>query len=119
VSFRIYEQVKCITAPGDNALWFMYEPVLMSKRSFNKLNKQQQDVLLKAGKKSEEYFNTESKKLDQEMVETFKKNNVEVVTLTPEEYDAWIKIAEASSYKQFASEVSDGKKLIDAALAVK
>src|SRR6266498_3516049 len=29
VSFRIYEQVKCLTAPGDNALWFMYEPVLM------------------------------------------------------------------------------------------
>src|SRR5215217_5472198 len=29
VSFRIYEQVKCVTAPGDNALWFMYEPVLM------------------------------------------------------------------------------------------
>src|SRR5215213_2556579 len=56
VSFRLYEQVKCITAPGDNALWFMYEPVLMSKKAFNKLNKQQQDVLLKAGKKSEEYF---------------------------------------------------------------
>ena len=33
VSFRIYEQVKCITAPGENALWFMYEPVLMSKRA--------------------------------------------------------------------------------------
>jgi TRAP-type C4-dicarboxylate transport system substrate-binding protein len=119
VSFRIYEQVKCVTAPGDNALWFMYEPVLMSKRSFNKLNKQQQEVLLKAGKKSEEYFNQESKKLDQEMVEAFKKNNVEVATLTPEEYDAWIKIAQQSSYKQFASEVSDGKKLIDAALSVK
>ena len=56
VSFRIYEQVKCVTAPGENALWFMYEPVLMSKGSFDKLNKQQQDVLLKAGKKSEEYF---------------------------------------------------------------
>ncbi len=35
VSFRIYEQVKCVTAPGDNALWFMYEPVLISKRSFS------------------------------------------------------------------------------------
>src|SRR6188508_3396874 len=56
VSFRIYEQVKCITAPGDNALWFMYEPVLMSKRAFDKLNKEQQAVLLKAGKMSEEYF---------------------------------------------------------------
>jgi TRAP-type transport system periplasmic protein len=119
VSFRLYEQVKCITAPGDNALWFMYEPVLMSKRSFDKLNKQQQEALLKAGKKSEEYFNKESKKLDDEMVATFKKNNVEVVTLTPQEYDAWLKIAQESSYKTFASEVSDGKKLIDAALAVK
>jgi TRAP-type transport system periplasmic protein len=119
VSFRLYEQVKCITAPGDNALWFMYEPVLMSKRNFNRLNKAQQDALMQAGKKSEDYFNTESKKLDEQMVEAFKKNNVEVVTLTPEEYDAWLKIAQESSYKQFSSEVSDGKKLIDMALSVK
>ena len=111
--------MKCITAPGDNALWFMYEPVLMSKRSFNKLNKQQQEALIKAGKKSEEYFNGATKKLDTDMAEIFKKNNVEVVTLTPAEYDAWIKVAQESSYKQFASEVSDGKKLIDQALAVK
>src|SRR5215510_1768388 len=119
VSFRIYEQVKCITAPGDNALWFMYEPVLMSKRSFNRLNKEQQDALIKAGKKAEDYFNKATKGLDDEMVATFKKNNVEVVTLTPAEYDAWVKIAQDSSYKQFAAEVSDGKKLIDEALAVK
>ena len=119
VSFRLYEQVKCVTAPGENALWFMYEPVLMSKRSFEKLSKPQQEALLKAGKKSEEYFNAESKKLDDEMVATFKKNNVEVVTMTAEEYDAWLKVAQESSYKTFASEVSDGKKLIDAALAVK
>src|SRR5581483_11302173 len=51
VSFRIYEQVKCLTAPGENALWFMYEPVLMSKKTFNRLNKKQQDVLLAAGRK--------------------------------------------------------------------
>jgi TRAP-type C4-dicarboxylate transport system substrate-binding protein len=119
VSFRLYEQLKCITAPGENALWFMYEPVLMSKRSFEKLNKQQQEALLKAGQKSEDYFNQESKKLDDEMVQAFKKNNVEVVTMTPEEYDAWIKIAQESSYKQFSSEVPDGKKLIDMALSVK
>jgi TRAP-type C4-dicarboxylate transport system substrate-binding protein len=119
VSFRIYEQVKCITAPGDNALWFMYEPVLMSKRSFNRLNKQQQDALTTGGKKAEGYFNKATKGLDDEMVATFKKNNVEVVTLTPAEYDAWVKIAEESSYKQFAAEVPDGKKLIDEALAVK
>jgi TRAP-type C4-dicarboxylate transport system substrate-binding protein len=119
VSFRIYEQVKCITAPGDNALWFMYEPVLMSKKSFDKLNKAQQDALLKAGKKSEEYFQKASRGLDEKLVKVFKEHNVEVINMTPEEYNAWIDVAKKSSYAEFAKAVPEGKKLIDEALAVK
>src|SRR6184192_368112 len=119
VSFRIYEQVKCLTAPGDNALWFMYEPVLMSKKSLTRLNKKQQDVLLQAGKKSQQFFAEKAKGLDDEMVKVFKDHNVEVVTLTPQEYDAWLKVAEKSSYAEFAKDVPNGKKLIDEALSVK
>jgi hypothetical protein len=52
-------------------------------------------------------------------VQAYKKNNVEVVTMTPAEYDAWIKVAQESSYKGFSSEVPDGKKLVDMALSVK
>ena len=111
--------MKCITAPGDNALWFMYEPVLMSKKTFMRLNKKQQDVLMQAGRKSQEFFAREGKKLDDQMVKVFKDHNVEVVTLTPAEYDAWLKVAEKSSYAEFAKEVPNGKKLIDAALSVK
>jgi TRAP-type transport system periplasmic protein len=119
VSFRIYEQVKCLTAPGDNALWFMYEPVLMSKKNFNRLNKKQQDVLLQAGKKSQQFFADKAKGLDDEMVKVFKDHNVEVVTLSPQEYEQWVKVAEKSSYAEFAKEVPNGKKLIEEALSVK
>ena len=119
VSFRIYEQVKCLTAPGDNALWFMYEPVLMSKKSFNRLNKKQQDVLMQAGKKSQQFFAEKAKGLDDEMVKVFKDHKVEVVTLTPAEYDEWVKVAQKSSYAEFAKDVPNGKKLIDEALSVK
>ena len=119
VSFRIYEQVKCLTAPGDNALWFMYEPVLMSKKSFTRLNKKQQDVLLQAGKKSAQFFAEKAKGLDDEMVKVFKDHKVEVITLTPQEYEQWIKVAEKSSYAEFDKEVPNGKKLIDEALSVK
>ncbi len=119
VSFRVYEQVKCLTAPGENALWFMYEPVLMSKKSFNRLNKKQQDVLLAAGKKSEAYFAKEAKGLDDQMVKVFKDNKVEVVTMTPAEYDQWLEVAKKSSYAEFAKSVPNGQKLIDQALAVK
>ena len=119
VSFRIYEQVKCLTAPGENALWFMYEPVLMSKKSFDRLDRKQQGALIAAGKKSQAYFAKEAKGLDDEMVKVFKANKIEVVTLTPAEYDQWVKVARESSYAEFAKEVPDGQKLIDAALGVK
>src|SRR3954471_24526222 len=119
VSFRIYEQVKCVTAPGDNALWFMYEPVLMSKKAFTRLDKKQQEVLLQAGKKSQQFFADKAKGLDDEMVKVFKDHNVEVVTLTPQEYDLWLKVAEKSSYAEFSKDVPNGKKLIDEALSVK
>lgn len=119
VSFRLYEQIKCLTAPGDNALWFMYEPVLISKRAWDKLNPAQQGALMAAAKKSEAYFAAESKGLDDKMVDAFKKANVEVVTMTDAEADAWRAVAQRTSYKAFADKVPGGKELIDKALSVK
>ncbi|MGD9670342.1 MAG: TRAP transporter substrate-binding protein DctP [Hyphomicrobiaceae bacterium] len=119
VSYRLYEQVKCLTAPGANALWFMYEPILMSKRSFDGLKPEQQKAIMEAGKKAEQYFVGEAKKLDEKMIETFKKAGVEVVEMSKENYDAWLEIAKKSSYKEFADKVPTGQKLIDEALAVK
>ena len=119
VSFRLYEQLKCVTAPGENALWFMYEPVLISLKSWNKLDDKQKKALMDASKKAEDFFEGESKKLDEKMVDTFKKNNVEVITMTDAEADAWRAIAKKTSYKEFADKVPGGKKLIDEALSVK
>jgi TRAP-type C4-dicarboxylate transport system substrate-binding protein len=118
-SFRLYEQLKCVTAPGDNALWFMYEPLLMSKASFDKLNDAQKKAIMAAAKKAEDYFAGESKKLDEKMIDSFKKANVEIVTMTSAQADDWRKIAEKTSYKTFSEKVPGGKALIDKALAVK
>ncbi|WP_372980624.1 TRAP transporter substrate-binding protein DctP [Marinobacter sediminum] len=118
VSYRIYEQVTCLTAPGENALWFMYEPVLISERSWNSLNEEQQAALMAAGQKAEEYFAKEAAGLDQKMADVFAENGVEVVNMTPENYQAWLDIAKKSSYKTFAENVPNGQALIDAALAV-
>jgi TRAP-type C4-dicarboxylate transport system substrate-binding protein len=118
VSFRLYELVKCLTAPGQNALWFMYEPVLMAKKKFDSLTKAQQDALMTAGRKSEAYFDRETRGLDARMVDAFKKANVEVVELTPAQFGKWREIAQATSYKTFAEKVKGGDALIKKALAV-
>ena len=97
----------------------MYEPVLMSKQSFEKLNDAQKKALMAAAQKSEDYFAEEAKKLDEKLVEAFKKADVKVVAMTAEQADKWRQVARDSSYKSFAKEVPNGKALIDMALSVK
>ncbi|EAU39731.1 hypothetical protein FP2506_13389 [Fulvimarina pelagi HTCC2506] len=118
VSYRIYEVATCLTQPGENALWFMYEPILMSKRSFDQLNEEQQKALMDAGQKAEDYFAEEAEKLDTQLVEAYKEAGIEVVEMSKENYDAWLAIAQETSYKNFAEKVPNGQQLIDQALAV-
>ncbi|WP_099867419.1 TRAP transporter substrate-binding protein [Pararhizobium haloflavum] len=118
VSYRLFEQVKCLTAPGENSLWFMYEPVLMSKTVFEGLTQEQQDAIMAAAEKAEAYFNEEVRKGDQAMVDTFTEAGVEVVEMSKEDYDAWLEVAQESAYKTFAENVENGQELIDKALAV-
>jgi TRAP-type transport system periplasmic protein len=118
VSYRLFEQAKCLTAPGENALWFMYEPVLLSKQTYDKLTPEQQKALLAAGEKAEAYFNEEVRKGDQVMIDAYKKAGVEVVEMSKADYDAWLEIAKQSAYKNFAEKVEGGDKLIEKALAV-
>ncbi|WCR10689.1 TRAP transporter substrate-binding protein DctP [Paracoccus stylophorae] len=118
VSYRLFEQATCLTAPGENALWFMYEPVLISKKVFDRLNPEQQQALMDAGQRAEQWFSEQAAGLDTTMIETFEKAGVEVATMTPEDFDAWLAIARDTSYKHFSDEVEGGQDLIDQALAV-
>ena len=118
ISYRIYEHSRCLTAPGEHALWFMYEPVLFSKRRWDRLDDEQQAALLRAGQAAEDYFFEEAKQLDSAMEEIFSQAGVEVVRMSAEQADAWKQIAMATSYRVFAEEVPDGAALIEKALAV-
>jgi TRAP-type C4-dicarboxylate transport system substrate-binding protein len=119
LSFRLYEQAKCLTVPGKNALWFMYEPVLMSKKSFDRLTKEQQQVLLQAGKKAQKYYEDKAESVDEATIKAYKDHGVQIKMLSDAEYDQWIEMAKKSSYAEFSKDVPDGKKLIDEAMSVK
>jgi TRAP-type C4-dicarboxylate transport system substrate-binding protein len=119
VTFKIFEQVKCITLPGKFALWFMYQPILMSQKSYDKLNEKQKEALIVAGRKAEQYMVKEAANLDTKMEKIFKEKNVQITYMTEADFNAWMQIAKATSYKKFAEKVKDGDKLIAKALAVK
>ena len=118
VSYRIFEQVKCYTPAGDVALWFMYQPLLMNKSTFDDLSAEQQAAVKAGAAKAEAYYLDEAKKQDAASVEAYKAAGVEIANMTPAEFEAWRAIAQDTSYAKFVSEVPDGQKLLDLALAV-
>ena len=118
VSYRIYEQAACYTPAGDVALWFMYQPLLMNKSTFEGLNAEQQAALLAAAEKAEAYYLDEAKKEDADSVEVFKKAGVEIAEMSTADFEAWRALAQETSYIAFVAEVPDGQALLDMALAV-
>ena len=118
VSYRIYEQVKCYTPAGDVALWFMYQPLLMNKSTFDGLNDAQKAALEAGAAKAQAYYLDEAKKEDAESVRVFKEAGVEIAKMTPAEFQMWRDVAKTSSYKTFVESVPDGQALLDMALSV-
>jgi len=118
VSFRVFEQVKCYTPASDVALWFMYQPLLMNKATFDELNPAQQAALKAAGRAAEAFYLQQGKDADAKSVSVFKENGVEIANMSEEDFNAWRDLAKETSYKKFLEDNPDGQKLIDLALEV-
>ena len=118
LSYRLYEQVSCLTPPGDYALWFMYEPILMSRRTWDSLTEDQQVAFLAAGETAERYAYEAAKAVDGELVAAFEAAGVEIAAMTEEQFRAWLAIADTTSYAAFSESVEGGRALLDKALAV-
>lgn len=118
VSYNLQEQVSCLTAPGRNALWFMYEPILMSKASWDALSEGQQTALAAAAREAEDYFLSAARQSDQALTETFRRNGVEVIEMTDADFQAWLDVARETSYRFFARYVQGGDQLLKLALDV-
>ncbi|MEM7018686.1 MAG: TRAP transporter substrate-binding protein DctP [Pseudomonadota bacterium] len=118
ISFRLYEQLGCFTPAGDIALWFMYQPMLMNKTTFEGLSAAQQDALRKGASKAEAFYLEEAKKADQAATEKFKQANVKIAQMTQADFDAWRELSVATSLKAFVKETPNGQQLLDLALEV-
>jgi TRAP-type C4-dicarboxylate transport system substrate-binding protein len=118
VSYRIYEQVKCYTPASDFALWFMYQPLLMNKSTYDGLNDAQKAALQAGAAKAEAFYLEEAKKQDATSADIFAENGVEIAQMSQEEFDAWRALAQETSYKAFIEQTPGGQELLDMALSV-
>ena len=112
VSMRIYEQTKYATVGGNNEIFLLLQPLVMSKAVYDKLTPEQKKAFEDAATVSEKWFNSKQKEASETMIAEFKKAGDEVRELTDPEYDAWVKLAKETAWKSFEKNIKDGAQMI-------
>jgi TRAP-type C4-dicarboxylate transport system substrate-binding protein len=116
-SFNLQEQVDSFTAPSKNTFWFMFQPLIISNKAFDKLCADQQEVLENAGADLQDFAYTASEEDDARVEKQFADAGVEVVQMDDAAFEQWRELAQAQ-WDAFANEVKDGQELLDLAQQV-
>jgi TRAP-type C4-dicarboxylate transport system substrate-binding protein len=119
ISFRLYELAKDVTTARDKTFWFMFEPLLMSKSTYDSLTPAQQKIVMQVGASLEKFALKSCKEDDQRLAEVYGKAGAKVYDMNEKTFLVWRKLAKASAWKNFEDNVKDGKKLMEMAEAVK
>jgi TRAP-type transport system periplasmic protein len=119
ISFRLSENAKGVTTARNKAVWFMLEPLVISKDTWSKLTPEQQKVMTEVGASLEQFAKESAQADDKEMANVFQKAGAKVVDMDEAAFLKWQAIAKDTAYKDFAANVKNGQQLLDMALAVK
>lgn len=118
LSYRLFEQLKCYTPAGETALWFMYQPLIINKTTFEGLSEEQQKALMDASAKAEAFYLDKAKEGDAITTKAFADAGVEIAEMTQADFDAWRELAKTTSYPIFVKDTPNGQELLDMALSV-
>lgn len=116
-SYNLYEQVDSWVSPTKNTFWIMFEPLIISMDSWEKLSPEQQQAVEQVGADLQEYAYTAAEKDDVRVEKLFKEKGVNVVEMPDSAFNEWQQIAQ-KVFDEFANEVDGGRELINLAQEV-
>jgi TRAP-type C4-dicarboxylate transport system substrate-binding protein len=119
ISFRLHEHAKHVTTARDKTFWFMFEPILMAKSTFDKLTPEQQKIVVEVGASLEKFGMDNAKADDQKLAEVYKQAGDNVHDMNEAAFAKWRDVASASAWKDFEEKIPNGKQLLEMAVAVK
>ncbi|MDU6324630.1 TRAP transporter substrate-binding protein DctP [Bradyrhizobium sp.] len=112
ISFRLEEVAKALTSGAKASYWFMLAPLMMSKATFDKLPKNQQDVLLAVGAELEAFGRKGAQDDDIEVAKVYEKAGAKVAELDLETVNKWRDIARDTAWKDYGGKSANCAKLL-------
>jgi TRAP-type C4-dicarboxylate transport system substrate-binding protein len=102
ISFRLEEIAKNLTTGRGHAYWFMFEPLMISRDVFNKLGKNEQDLIMSLGSEMEKFALDSCKADDNAVAGVYTKAGGKVFDLNEATVKRWQDIARRTAWKDFA-----------------
>jgi TRAP-type C4-dicarboxylate transport system substrate-binding protein len=118
ISFRLEEVAKSLTSGRGKSYWFMLEPLIISKRIFDAMPKDQQDMIMAVGKELEDFGTNEAMADDQKVAEVYSKKGAKVADLDEATVEKWRAIARNTAWKDYAGKTPLSAELLKLAEAV-
>ncbi|TAL82519.1 MAG: ABC transporter substrate-binding protein [Candidimonas sp.] len=115
ISMRLYEQTKYATLGGKYTMFIVFEPLIISTKTWNKLTPKQKKIFNAAADATQASFNAEQEKIKAEVVRKFEAAHVKVHAMTQAEDQSWIALAKKTAWPEYARTSPQAKKLLEAA----
>jgi len=103
ISFRLEEVARNLTTGRGGAYWFMFEPLLMSKAAFDRLDKDKQQLIMTVGAEMEQFARKSAEADDERVAAVYRKVGAKVADLSPASLTKWQAIARDTAWKDYAN----------------
>lgn len=118
ISFHLEEVAKALTTGRGKTYWFMFEPLMMSKEVFDKLDAAQQSTIMQVGAELERFAMEGAMADDIAVAQAYQKAGGKAYDLTQSALDQWVAIARDTAWKDFGSRSASCANLMKLALQV-
>jgi len=118
ISFRLEEVAKSLTTGRGKSYWFMLEPLIMSKKIFDALPKDQQDMIMALGRELEEFGTKEAMADDEKVADVYARKGAKVSDLDEATVEKWRAIARGTAWKDYAAKTPLSAELLKLAEGV-
>lgn len=117
ISMRLHEHAKFGTFGGPSILT-CFSPLLMSKRTWDGLTREQQMSVDAAAEVADAYFETSQIEAEKRALAAFQKAGVPVRSITHQEYMAWLQLAQQSAWADYVKVSPASRDLLNSAIKV-
>lgn len=115
ISFRLEEVAKSLTTGRAGSYWFMFEPLLMSKAIFDRLPKDQQQLIMTVGAEMEQFARKSAQTDDELVAAVYQKKGETVGDMNAAALKKWQTIARETAWKDYANRNANCARLLQLA----